>query len=184
MGTGSKPVVKPPRPARRLSARPWWLGGGILVGALFGTMYGWLGLMLADAVEMTLDVIGTAALLGGITGGLYALAYRRCQPLECSLCTWLGLLLGLVPAVVVLTQGVGMLGMIRRPVSLAGLALGPAMAGFIIGGLLDRFMDPLLFSTTSDASGSGQGDMGAVQAEPGAADVTANVKPRLGDDGR
>jgi len=140
-------MADPVDPVRKPSASSRWVVCGALAGCLYGVGYSLLGLEVADQPVFNLSIVGGAAVIGAVVGAAFGSWYHARQPTECSLCTWLGFLLGLFPAVVVLICNIALIG---SPRMLVGLVLAPAMSGLLVGGLLDRLMEPKLFSENLD----------------------------------
>lgn len=147
--TADQSDSSPPR--QPLAPLPRWLVAGSLAGAVFGAMYGWLGLLLANA-EISVVVLVSTAGLGAVAGVGFSAWHRTRRPTECVLATWLGVLLGLIPAIVMLAHGAGGLDVISRPIGLAGLVAGPVAAGLLVGGFLDRLFEPVLFPPGSNTA--------------------------------
>jgi hypothetical protein len=131
-------------PVRRPSALWRWLVCGGLAGSFFAAANVLLLCLLVNHGEA--DIVVVAALVGALVGVIFGAWCWTGRPKECSLCTALAFMIGLLPGVLVLLGGPGA-GVIKRPLTLVGILLVPAMIGLLIGGFLDRFVEPLLFSS-------------------------------------
>lgn len=130
--------------ARTLAPRNRWLTWGAFAGALYGAGYAWLACRLVGAeIETTVVTVLTA--LGGGAGGLFALRYYAARPSDTSLCTWLGMLVGTIPAVGMLILVLGASTSRMGIYALAAFAFIPVLVGLFIGGTLDRVSERFLF---------------------------------------
>lgn len=127
-----------------------WLICGSIAGVLFGGSYAYLWVTIFELRVDSAMIFVASMLLAGVTGAAFAAWQRGRSSNQCSLCTWLGFLTGLIVAIVVGIGGVGLLQMMR-PVTLTGIAFIPAMAGFLVGGLLDRLFEPWLFLAATES---------------------------------
>jgi hypothetical protein len=127
-----------------------WLVCGAAVGGLFGAGYAAVWLGIADESGEPAQLVAATAAVAAAVGAAIAAWQHTGRPQECSLGTSIGFLTGLMPALVMSVASAGLLEFFRRPTALAGLALAPAMAGFLLGGLLDRFLEPWLLAAPTD----------------------------------
>jgi hypothetical protein len=121
-----------------------WVLFGAVAGAFLTASYVGFPLMLLGSGAL-LPAVGIASVIGGVIGGSFAAGYRARRPRECSLCTWLGFLLGLLFGAVILLGGFEELAALVRPKSVAGVLFTPAMLGLLVGGVMDRFVERWLF---------------------------------------
>jgi len=82
-------------------------------------------------------------------GAVFAARYYSPRRAETSLCTWLGLSLGLIPAAVVALAVLGS-GSKLQLYALAAIAYAPILSGLFAGGLMDRLSEGFLFLEKSD----------------------------------
>jgi hypothetical protein len=125
-----------------------WLIWGATAGALFGAGYAWLGCrFLGEGANPA--ILATSLVLGGVSGCIFAAWYHAARPPETSLCTWLGMLLGAIPAA-------GLFLLVAGPANrlgvygLAAVAFLPVVSGLFFGGLLDRMSEGFLYTDASE----------------------------------
>jgi hypothetical protein len=131
------PPRRPPDPVvLTLGAR---LACGVVAGVLLGTADGVLLHHLTGVPDSPLEAGRSGLLLGAGSGVLFVLLERAARGRQpgVAIGTVLGGLFGLVPALVILTQGNG------GGKAFVGLVLAPLAGGFILGGFLDRCFEAL-----------------------------------------
>ncbi len=121
----------------------YWLICGALAGAVFASCYAALYVIFSNRDNRPIVAIYTIG-MGAIVGAAFAAWQRGRSPSECYLATWIGLLSGLIPALLIGVAAGSVLEAIRRPITAAGIALVPAGIGFLIGGLAGSFFRAIL----------------------------------------
>ncbi|WP_157369323.1 hypothetical protein [Zavarzinella formosa] len=126
---------------------PWtrWLIGGFIGGGLLGA--GHASVILALGGEnQRLEIIGLVSGIEGLIASIFAVAYRKFQPKDCSIFTWFGFGIGFLLGVALLMGALENAGSKGPSGNVAAILFAPAMAGLLAGGVIDRICASFLFS--------------------------------------
>jgi hypothetical protein len=121
------------------------LVSGVVAGAVLGAANGLLCYSIVGAFESPAAAGLWGAGLGGV-GGISVVLLRRAMwgpDIGVEVGTLLGLLYGIAPGLAVLFQSI-LVNRVVRVWGLAGLVFAGSMAGFIIGGVLDRITEAIV----------------------------------------
>jgi len=145
------PVALGPLPQQSLGAGMIFGGlAGLHMGAVAGAACAWL-LGLFDYYWHGFFVGAAVGPLGGVLAG-FVERKARGDLVRPDIATILGGIFGLLPGLILLLQGIGVVKGVFSGGLLLGAVSGGPMAGFLIGGILDRAFESFLNRSVRRAS--------------------------------